>query len=162
GSNKSDINVRSVVSHMFADAVSSIGIVIVAVVIFYTGWTILDPLVSIAISAIILYWAFGILKESTRILLEMAPKGLNVDTISEDLKNNFKELVELYNIHFWTITPEILVFSAHILVSEDINTKSNQDTLLTKINEYLKEKYNIIESTIQVTSDIEVMKCNIE
>lgn len=162
GSRKSDLNIRSVVSHMFADAISSIGIVIVAITIFYTGWTILDPLVSIAISAIILYWAFGILKESTRILLEMAPKGLNVDTISKDLKYNFKEILELYNVHFWTITPKMLIFSAHMLVSEEIDKNSNQDSLLTEINNYLKDKYRITESTIQITSSINVMKCNIE
>ena len=162
GSRKSDLNIRSVVSHMFADAISSIGIVIVAITIFYTGWTILDPLVSIAISAIILYWALGILKESTRILLEMAPKGLNVDTISKDLKYNFKEILELYNVHFWTITPKMLIFSAHMLVSEEIDKNSNQDSLLTEINNYLKDKYRITESTIQITSSINVMKCNIE
>ena len=162
GSRKSDLNIRSVVSHMFADAISSIGIVIVAITIFYTGWTILDPLVSIAISAIILYWAFGILKESTRILLEMAPKGLNVDTISKDLKYNFKEILELYNVHFWTITPKMLIFSAHMLLSEEIDKNSNQDSLLTEINNYLKDKYRITESTIQITSSINVMKCNIE
>jgi cobalt-zinc-cadmium efflux system protein len=161
-SRKSDLNIKSVVSHMFADAVSSIGIVIVAIIIFYTGWTILDPLVSIAISIIILYWALGILKESTIILLEMAPKGLNVHIISEDLQNNFKEILELNNAHLWTITPEMLVFSAHMIVADNINMISNQDFLITKINDYLKEKYNIIESTIQVISSSNPKYCRID
>jgi cobalt-zinc-cadmium efflux system protein len=162
GSKKSDLNVRSVVSHMLADAVSSIGIVIVAVVIFYTGWTILDPIVSIGISIIILFWALGILKESTRILLEMAPKGLNVHIISEDLKNNFKEIVDLINVHLWTITPEMLVFSAHLIVSDDINMFSNQGSLIDKINNYLTEKYQIIESTIQIISSSDPKYCKVE
>lgn len=162
GSQKSNLNVRAVLSHMFADAISSIGIVIVALIIFYTGWTILDPIVSIAISLIILYWAIGILKESTRILLEMAPKGLNVDTISVDLQMKFKEIKELFNVHLWTITPEMLVFSAHIIVTKNIDMFSNQDSLITKINNYLKEKYNIVESTIQIISDNNVQECKFD
>ena len=162
GSNKSDLNVRAVVSHMLADAVSSIGIVIVAIIIFYTEWTILDPIVSIGISIIILHWALGILRESTRILLEMAPKGLNVHTISEDLQNKFKEILDLINVHLWTITPEMLVFSAHMIVADNVDMFSNQDSLLTKINDYLKEKYNIIESTIQIVSSSDPKVCEVE
>ena len=162
GSKKSDLNVRAVVSHMLADAVSSIGIVIAALIIYYTGWTILDPLVSIAISIIILYWAIGILKESTRILLEMAPKGLDVHIISDDLQNNFKEILDLNDVHLWTITPDMLIFSAHIIVPDDINMFSNQDPFLNKVNKYLKEKYNIIESTIQIVSSNEAKYCEID
>ncbi len=159
GSKKSNLNVRSVVSHMFADAVSSIGIVVVAIIIFYTGWTILDPIVSLGIAIIILYWAIGIIKESSRILLEMAPKGLNVHIISEDLQNNFKEIIDLINVHLWTITPEMLVFSAHLVVSDDINMFSNQGSLIDKISIYLSEKYHIIESTIQIISSSDPKYC---
>jgi len=162
GSKKANLNVRSVVSHMFADAVSSIGIVIVAVIIFYTGWTILDPIVSLGIAIIILYWAIGIIKESSRILLEMAPKGLNVHIISEDLQNNFKEIIDLINVHLWTITPEMLVFSAHLIVSDDINMFSNQGSLIDKINTYLSDKYHIIESTIQIISSSDPKYCKVD
>ena len=153
GSKKDNINVKGVVSHMLADAVSSIGIVIVAIIIFYTGWTVLDPIVSIGISIIILYWAIGILKESTTVLLEMAPKGLNIHIVSEDLKATFNEIIELFNVHLWTITPEMLVFSAHIQVADNVDMFSNQDSLIRRLNDYLQEKYNIIESTIQIISE---------
>ena len=162
GSKKSNINVKGVVSHMLADAVSSIGIVVVAIIIFYTGWTILDPVVSIGISILILYWAIGILKESTTVLLEMAPKGLNIHIVSEDLKSNFSEIIELFNVHLWTITPEMLVFSAHIQVSDTVNMFSNQDSLIKRLNDYLKEKYNIIESTIQIISENGFIACESE
>jgi cobalt-zinc-cadmium efflux system protein len=162
GSKKSNINVKGVVSHMLADAVSSIGIVAVAIIIYYTGWTVLDPIVSIGISIIILYWAIGILKESTTILLEMAPKGLNVHIVSNDLKSNFEEIIELFNVHLWTITPEMLVFSAHIQVSDNVDMFSNQDSLLKRINDYLQEKYKVIESTLQVISENGTIACEPE
>lgn len=152
GSHKKNLNIRGVFYHMIADALSSVGIVGAALVIMYTGWTIIDPMVSIGISLIILYWAWGILKDSTRVLLEIAPKGLNIDVISADLKNNFLEIKELYDVHLWSITPEMRVFSAHMKLRVEKVTM-NQELLIEKINDHLATKYNIIESTIQVSSE---------
>ncbi|MFX1316719.1 MAG: cation diffusion facilitator family transporter, partial [Promethearchaeota archaeon] len=96
GSKNNNLNVKSVFYHMIGDALSSIGIVVASIIILYTNFNILDPIVSIGISILILYWAWSVLKESTRILLEMAPKGLNISTINDDLKSNFKEIMEIY------------------------------------------------------------------
>lgn len=158
GSDSKSLNVRSVFYHMIADAASSIAIVVVAIIIFYTELTFLDPLVSILISLIILYWAWGILKESVRILLEMSPKGLDINTIEQDLKSNFKEILEVYHSHLWTITPDMLVFSAHIVLDDDFKDKAGESILL-KLNEYLAKKFNIAESTLQVDSYGEAQAC---
>ncbi|MFX1497037.1 MAG: cation diffusion facilitator family transporter [Promethearchaeota archaeon] len=159
GSQRRNLNVKSVFYHMIADAASSIGIVIASIIISYTGFNFLDPLVSLGISIIILYWAWSVLRDSTRILLEMAPKGLNIDIVSEELKENFKQILDLYNVHLWTITPDMLVFSAYLKV-EDKFLNNNQGSLISKINNYLNEKYNIIESTLQLisTNDSEFCK----
>lgn len=159
GSQNNNLNVKSVFYHMIGDAASSIGIVVASIIIIYTDFNILDPIVSIGISIVILYWAWNVLKESTRILLEMAPKGLNVDTINDDLKNNFQAIKEIYNMHLWTITPDMLIFSAYIKVDGEIN--ANQDTLISEINEFLFTKYNIIESTIQIMPKNAIEACNI-
>jgi cobalt-zinc-cadmium efflux system protein len=151
GSHKENLNIRGVFYHMIADAVSSVGIVLAALVILLTGWNFIDPLVSLGISLLIIYWAWGILKDSTRVLLETAPKGLDIDVISNDLKKKFPEIKELYNVHLWTIIPEMIVFSAHITINIK-KLKMKQEKLITKINTYLSKKYNIIESTIQVTT----------
>lgn len=150
GSHREDINVRSVFYHMVSDAASSVGIIIGAIIIVYTGWNIVDPLVSLGISAVILYWAWGILKESTIILLEMAPTGLNIDIISDDLKSAFPEIGEVLKAHLWTITADMLVFSAHITLARESSSPVDQDALLHRIGEHLSERYGIIESTIQV------------
>jgi cobalt-zinc-cadmium efflux system protein len=160
GSHKENLNIRSVFYHMFADAISSIGIVIAALVIMYTNWTFIDPFVSIGISVIILFWAWGVLKDSTRILLETAPKGLDVGMISADLKNNFSEIRELHNVHLWSITPDMLVFSAHVQI-EPSKIKEKQEDVISKINDYLLQKYNIIECTIQICTENGSEVCNI-
>jgi cobalt-zinc-cadmium efflux system protein len=161
GSHKDDINVRSVFYHMVADAASSIGIVLGAIVILYTGWNIIDPLVSLGISAVIMYWALGILKESTIILLEMAPRDLDIHIISDDLKSSFPDIKEIYNVHLWTITTDMVVFSAHLALNGENSFSADHDKLMGKINTYLFEKYNIIESTIQLTFKEQSEVCNI-
>ena len=158
GSHKKNMNIRGVFYHMISDAVSSIGIILAAIIILLTGWNIIDPLVSLLISGLILYWAWGILKESSRVLLETAPKGLNVDIIGNDLKNNFSEIKNFNNMHLWTITPEMIVFSAHISLKEKYHN-INKEKFVSKINSYLNSKYNIIESTIQISTDVELITC---
>jgi cobalt-zinc-cadmium efflux system protein len=152
GSQTGDLNVRSVFYHMMADAASSVGIVLAAILISYTGWNILDPLVGFGISAVILYWAFGIFKESMRILLEMAPAGMDVDTIGDDLKDRFPEITEICHAHLWTITPDILVFSAHMRIQNDQAADMNQNEFLLTVNQHLCQHYGVSESTIQIVS----------
>ena len=159
GSHRENLNIRGVFYHMIADAVSSVGIVSAAVIILFTGWNFIDPLVSIGISSLILYWAWGILRDSTRVLLETAPKGLDINIISDDLKKSFPEIKEIYNAHLWTIIPEMIVFSAHVTIN-NVKVKIKQEKLILKINKHLAENFNIIESTIQIISEGEKEICN--
>ena len=161
GSHKENLNIKSIFYHMFADAISSVGIVFAAVVIMFTNWTFIDPFVSIGISAIILLWAWGVLKDSTRILLETSPKGLNIDMISDDLKKKFSEIRELHNVHLWSITPDMLVFSAHVQINES-KIQEKQEEVISRINDYLFQKYNIIECTIQICLEHGSEVCNID
>lgn len=162
GSHRVDLNVKSVFYHMTGDAISSVGIVIGAGIIYYTGWNVIDPFISLVISAIIIYWALGILRESTKILLEMAPTGLNSDTITDDLKRTFSEIKEIYSAHLWTITANMLVFSAHIQLDNMERKIAEQHNVVSKINKYLADKYHIIESTIQLRSEGEPDVCRRE
>ena len=158
GSQNTNLNVKSVFYHMIADAASSVGIVIVAVIIMYTDFVILDPIVSIGISMVILYWSYGILKDSTRILLEMSPKGMNIDAINKNLIQNFPEILEFYDVHLWTIIPDMLVYSARIKVDGG-KVGKNHAELVSKINDFLQNKHNIIESTIQILPKDAVGAC---
>jgi cobalt-zinc-cadmium efflux system protein len=150
GTLREDINVRSVFYHMVADAASSVGIVVAAIVIMYTGWNILDPLVSLGISALIVRWSWGILKDSTKVLLEVAPTGLNSDIITRDLKQRFPEIKDLYNRHLWTITAGMIVFSAHVEL-DNVTDSATAADLVSQMNAYLSDRYGVIESTIQVS-----------
>lgn len=159
GSHKRNLNIRGVFYHMIADAASSVGIVAAAIIIYYTKWNIIDPLVSIGISVIIVFWAWGILRESAKILLEMAPTGLNVDLIIGDLKKKFPQIKQLEHAHLWTITADMLVFSAHVLLQDPNQAAGEQSRVIAEINEYLHSKYHIIESTIQILCEGDAGTC---
>ncbi len=158
-SHKKNLNIKGVFFHMFGDSASSIGIVVVAIVILNTGWTLLDPIVSIGISLIILYWSWGILRDSTRILLEISPKGLNTQIIHDDVLNNFPEVKELFHVHLWTITPDILVLSAYIKFNDMKNKVEEFVKFTSKISDYLKNTYNILETTIQIATNDDDESC---
>ena len=160
GTGRDDINVRSVFYHMVADAASSVGIVAAAITIIYTGWNILDPLVSLGISALIVRWSWGILKDSTKVLLEVAPTGLNIDMVTEDLKKEFPEIRRLYSRHLWTITAGMVVFSAHVEL-EDLPDSAEPRMVIARMNDYLAHKYGFIESTIQVGGATEAEVCEL-
>ena len=160
GSHKQDLNIRGVFYHMAADAISSVGIVIGAIIIHYTGLNILDPLISIGIAIVIAAWAWGILRESGQILLEMAPTGLNVDKITEDLKQKYPEIKEMYNVHLWTISANMHVFSTHLVFDASVKVCADHNRIIENMNHYLAVKYNIIESTIQINDSTPV--CSME
>ena len=159
GSHKRNLNIKGVFYHMIADAASSVGIVVAAIIIYYTKWNIIDPLVSIGISVIIVFWAVGILRESAKILLEMAPTGLDVEVIIKDLRQRFPQIKQLDHAHLWTITADMLVFSAHMLLHDDDQAAAAQNLLIAEINGYLREKYRIIESTIQIMCEGDAGTC---
>ncbi|MFX0015865.1 MAG: cation diffusion facilitator family transporter [Promethearchaeota archaeon] len=152
GSDRRDLNIKGLFYHIIGDTASSVGIVIAAIVIFFTGWSFIDPLVSFFISVIIAVWAVGILRDSARILLEMAPKGLTIDIITDELKNRFPEIEELFNVHLWTITSEMLVFSTHLKPRNPDISSSDQEELISGISQFLQENFNVIESTIQLNN----------
>ncbi|MBY9005584.1 MAG: cation transporter [Candidatus Lokiarchaeota archaeon] len=157
GSHKEDLNIKGVFYHMIGDAISSIGVVFASIIIYFTDYLYIDPFLSFLISFLIIIWAIKILKESGRILLEMTPKDININMIEQDLKNKFKPIINVNHTHLWTITSEIFILTTHIQI-RDI---SNQDELIDNISNYLHKKYNIRESTIQITYSSEIKVCKI-
>lgn len=150
GSRHKDLNVRSVFMHMIGDAASSVGIVIAALIIRYTQWVWLDPAVGIGISALIALWAFGLLKDSTRVLLEMAPKGHNVDDITTAMRKRYPMISETSNERIWMITQEVIVFSAHLRIDPSRLPADGLNDWLEDVERWLAEEFNIAESTLQV------------
>ncbi len=154
GASKKSINVRSAFVHMIGDTASSVAIVIGAIIIYFTDFYLIDPIFSILICIAILYWAFLLIRDSTRILMETTPKGIDTKKMTDELTSQIPELKSLHDIHIWVITDDMNYITAHAVVGDDISI-SQCNPILEKINEILIHDYNIGHSTIQ----FETMEC---
>ncbi len=151
GSRKGDMNVHSVFLHMICDAVSSVAIVIAAVIIHFTRWTWLDPVISIGIATLIVIWAGGLLRDSLRVLLEMAPKGHDTKTITDAMKKQFPQIVDTEDEHVWTITPSVIVFTAHLTIDAQQIDQQQLNNWLDEVGHWLNETFDVSESTMQIS-----------
>src|SRR5919107_1168091 len=139
------LNVEGALRHVFADALGSVGAMVAAAIIILTGWRYADPLVSVAIGLLILGSSWTLLRDSTNILLEATPRGLNAGEVG--LKMAAAEgIVEVHDLHIWTITPGFPALSAHVLVGkhEDCHSRRRQ------LEELLISEYGISHTTLQV------------
>jgi cobalt-zinc-cadmium efflux system protein len=145
-----NLNVKSVFFHMVGDTVSSGGVIVGGLVILYTGWHLVDPLIGIFIGLLILRGAYSLVRESIDILLEATPKDINVEKMLDDL-GKIEGVKEIHHLHLWTITSGIYAMSAHVLIEDLLTSRSAQ--ILKEIEELLQGKYSIDHTTIQFESE---------
>ena len=145
-----NLNIRGAYLHIVGDALSSVGVVIGGIVIIYTGWYLIDPLLSILISLVIIYGSWSLVKESVNILLESVPSHISIDTVSAEIAK-VKGVQEAYHIHIWAITSGVYSLSAHVLIDDQL--VSGCRNIIDEIRELLSKKFNILHSTIQLECD---------
>lgn len=142
----SDINVRSAWVHMFGDALGSIGIIVGALVIRYTGWDRVDPLLSAAIGALIIWTAWDIIKESLNILLEGLPRGIDLTSVVAAMRE-CSEVLDVHDVHIWSLGSSTHALSCHVLI-QDV-PPSASESILRGINQVLAERFHIHHTTVQ-------------
>ncbi len=143
----SNLNIRGAYLHIIGDAFSSVGVVVGGVIILYTGWYMIDPILSILISFVIIYGAWALVKESVSILLESVPSHIDIETVATAI-SKVRGVREAYHIHVWTITSGVHAMSAHVLIDDQPVSRSSE--LINDIRTLLAEKFKILHSTIQL------------
>ncbi|HIE65572.1 MAG: cation diffusion facilitator family transporter [Nitrospira sp.] len=146
-STEKSINFKSAFLHIMGDTLSSGGVVLAAGVIYFTDWWFLDPLVSVAISLLILYWSFRLIMDSIDILLEATPKEIDPDRVAEAVQV-IEEVRDVHDVHVWTLTSGMYALSAHVAV-RDMPLKDTTH-LLRKINFLLCQRFKIGHAAIQL------------
>ncbi len=141
-----DLNVRSAYLHIVWDALASIGVIIGAVIIYVTEWFVVDPIISIGISLIIISGALRIVKESTHILLEGVPYGIDIQKVVEDIKT-IQGVSNIHSLHIWCLCSNIYAMSAH--VDLEPGAMEHQTEIIERINEKLAKTYHISYTTLQ-------------
>lgn len=142
-----DLNMRSAYMHMLGDAISAVGVVIAGVVIATTRSPLADAVVSFLIGALILWSSWGILVEAVNVLLEAVPAGLDMDEVGRAI-GSVSGVMNVHDLHVWTVTSGILACSCHILVAEQ-SIRSGQQVLRAVVAE-LEQRFGISHTTVQV------------
>jgi cobalt-zinc-cadmium efflux system protein len=140
------LNERAAMLHVFGDVGASAGVIIAGVVILLTGWTLVDPLLSTGIAALIAVGAWRILRETTDILLEAVPRELSMPDLVRDMRK-VEGVEDVHDLHVWCITSNMYALSCHIMIDDVPQSKSS--TILQSVNKMLNEQYHIGHATIQ-------------
>jgi cobalt-zinc-cadmium efflux system protein len=141
-----DLNLRAAWLHMLGDAASCAAIMIGALVIKYTGWLAIDPLLSMLIAAAIVWTAWDILKDSLNILLEGLPKGLSLSEVTREIRQ-VTGVLDVHDLHIWSLGSNAHALSCHVLI-EDM-PPSESDSILRKLNGVLDGRFHIHHTTVQ-------------
>jgi cobalt-zinc-cadmium efflux system protein len=143
------LNTRSAFLHVLGDALSSVGVLVGAGVMALSGWHWVDPLVSIAISAVVVVGAWRLLREAVDVLLETVPPHVDVDGVERALAC-IPRVTAVHDLHIWTVGSGMVALSAHLVVDEP--SACENDTILVAAKRALVERFGIDHSTLQIES----------
>ncbi len=147
GKAEDNLNVKGASLHIFGDMLSSIGVIVGAVLIYLFDLRIADPVISILISLVILYSAYKVIKQATYVLLEFAPGGVDRIKVEEEMKK-VPGVHDVEDLHIWTLGSGIYAMSAHVLV--DDKPVSACSCIIKECEEVLRSKFKISHSTLQL------------
>lgn len=147
-SGRESLNVEAALRHVLADLLGSAGVLVAALVIVTTGWTLVDPLVSLAIAVLVVTSAWAVLRDSTAILMEATPSGVDADAIARAVVE-MPGVTSVHDLHVWRITSGFDALSAHVLVGqrEDCHARRRD------VEQMLDQQFGITHTTLQVDHD---------
>jgi len=151
GSSEKNLNVRAAALHVLGDLLGSVGAIVAALIIMGTGWTPIDPILSVLVSCLVLRSAWRLLKESVNELLEGAPTSLDIGELKRNLCRSIPEVRNVHHVHVWLVGEKPLM-TLHVQVIPP----HDHDALLERIRHFLEHHYEIAHATIQM----EYQPCN--
>jgi len=144
---RDNINIRSAYLHQLGDAASALGVVVAGVLVSMTGQQAADPIMSLLIAGLILFSSYGVLTESTTVLLEGTPAGTDMPAVIEAIKG-VTGVLEVHDLHVWMVGPGVVACSCHIVVAEQSVREGQQ--VLRAVVEELTRRFRITHTTVQV------------
>ncbi|MFD3686923.1 cation diffusion facilitator family transporter [Nocardiopsis sp. NPDC058631] len=144
---KESLNVKGAYLEVMSDALASVGVIVGGVVVWSTGWGRVDTLVSLGIAAIIVPRAWALLREAVHILLEATPEGMDLTEVRDHLLGH-PAVLDVHDLHAWTITSGVPVMSAHVVVGEEHLRDSGR--MLDELRACLTGHFDVEHSTLQL------------
>jgi cobalt-zinc-cadmium efflux system protein len=150
GGDQENLNMRGAALHVLGDLLGSVAAITAALIILYTGWMPIDPILSIGVAMLIFRSAWHLVKRSAHILLEGVPEWLDVDEMQSKIISNNSEVKEIHHVHVWGLTPQHPMLTMHVALIQD---QSDTTSIVRSIKSLLKQEYGIDHSTIEVECD---------
>jgi cobalt-zinc-cadmium efflux system protein len=148
-SHSQSMNVRAAFLHVVGDALSSVGVIVAGVVTWLTGWTLLDPILSVVIALVIAFGAVGLIRKTVHVLLEAVPEHIDLAEVFGAMKA-VGGVLEVHDLHVWTISHSMHALSAHLVCSSQV---VDRDQILSAARSMLRERFGIDHATLQIESE---------
>ncbi len=146
GARAGNLNMRGAAVHVLGDLLGSVAALAGAGVIYLTGWTPIDPLLSLLVAAIVARSAWFVVRRSAHVLLEGTPQGVDPDAVAEAITTGEPEVADVHNVHCWSIAPERALVSLHA----GAHPSADADALARRIKALLAEQFGVSEAVVQV------------
>lgn len=147
GGDRDNLNIRGAALHVAGDLLGSVAAIVAAVVIIYTGWMSIDPLLSVAVAFLILKSAWALVQQSGHVLLEGAPAWLDREDMQRTIIERVPEVSGIHHVHIWGLTPQDLMLTMHVTIAADV---SDLTAVIRRVKATLKDDYGIGHSTIEI------------
>lgn len=131
---KKDLNVKGAYLHMLADTLVSVGVVVSGIVIHFTGWFIIDPLIGLVVAVVIIMASWELLRDSLRLALDGVPAHLEYDKVLDMMKSQ-SDVKDVHHLHIWAISTTQNALTAHILVDDIAEMEHTKEQLKAKLSE---------------------------
>jgi cobalt-zinc-cadmium efflux system protein len=149
GGDRENMNIRGAALHVLGDLLGSVAAIIAALVILYTGWMPIDPLLSIFVALLILRSAWHLVLRSAHILLEGAPEWLEIGQMKSKITSQVPAVRDIHHVHVWGLTPQHLMLTMHITLAD---TQAPTTPIIRQVKAVLRDEFGISHSTIEVES----------
>ncbi len=146
GGSRANLNMRGAAVHVLGDLLGSVGAIAAAGVILATGWTPIDPVLSLVVAALVLRSAWYLLRRATHVLLEGSPEHVDTVRIERELPAAITGLRDVHHVHAWSLSPERPMMSLHARATGSVD----HDRLVARIKAVLRERFGVEHVTLQV------------
>lgn len=143
---ETDLNLRGAALHVMGDLLGSIGAILAALVILWTGWTPIDPILSVLVALLILRGAWSNLARAWHVLMEGTPEDIDVDALQAELADSVRGVLDVHHVHAWSILPGRTLMTLHASIAEE----ADHDTVLHELQHALAERFGVTHATIQI------------
>ncbi|MFM9846678.1 MAG: cation diffusion facilitator family transporter [Hyphomicrobiaceae bacterium] len=150
GAERDNLNIKGAMLHVIGDLLGSAGAIVAALVILWTGWEPIDPLLSVLVTLLILRSAWFLVRESSHILLEATPRGLDIEAMKQDLTSNIEGLVLVHHVHAWSLTQDRPMVTLHACVSDVARARDISQAIKSR----LRVGYGVDHVTVEMEPNL--------